>query len=663
MDVKILAKPLANRLVKHLPSLLHGDQVGFIPGRQGSDNVQKTLDLMHEVSRQEVEGYLLSLDSEKAFDRVEWPYMGKSERVCEQVTASVHVYNIMDEWEEQYFFTSFKGKAICLICQASVSVGKKCNLERHFNTVHKSYDIDYPTNSNLRRARVKELKTALSAQQSIFKKTVSHSKAATVASLKVAHILAKKKKPFEDGEIVKEAMLATADSLFQDFKNYSQIIAAIKDVQLSGNTVVRRIEVMSEDVDLQLRSDLEKCDFMSLQFDESTDIEDTAQLSIFIRMVFEDSSVKEDILAVLVAVTTDGALAMVGRNIGFVALCRRDPDFPEFRSYHCIIHQQSLCSKVLNYQHVMTVILKIVNSIRARSLQNRLFKSLLDEMDAQYGFLLFHTEVRWLSRGKVLPRFLDLLPEIIVFLEGRGDQVEQLSNPKWLSELAFLNDLTSKLNALNLELQGQDKTITELIGSVNAFKVKLNLWMTQMEKGILTHFPSLEKLVRESAVYEKDMYAEHLDLIRKDFEKRFSDFLIIEPVATFITNPFMETDVTDTASQIANAFRLSIPDLEMEIITLQADLHLKARSSHTEIWAMVQKSKYPLLKQSSQCLLACFGSTYLCESGFSTMKILKSKYRSRLTNTHLNDCMKLAVTHYTANFDKLAENMQCQVSH
>ncbi|XP_069476392.1 general transcription factor II-I repeat domain-containing protein 2-like [Ambystoma mexicanum] len=467
-------------------------------------------------------------------------------------------YTFMDEWEVQYFFTRFKGKAICLICQASVSVGKKCNLERHFTTVHKSYDIDYPTNSNLRRAQVKELKTALSAQQSIVKKTFSHSKAATVASLKVAHILAKKKKPFEDGEIVKEAMLATADSLFQDFKNYSQIIAAIKDVQLSGNTVVHRIEVMSEDVDLQLRSDLEKCDFMSLQFHESTDIEDTAQLSIFIRMVFEDSSVKEDILAVLplmgktrediyqafkmfikdinmplqklVAVTTDGAAVMIGRNIGFVALCRRDPDFPEFRSYHCIIHQQSLCSKVLSYQHVMTVVLKIVNSISARSLQNRLFKSLLDEMDAQYGFLLFHTEVRWLSRGKVLQRFLDLLPEINVFLEGRGEQVEQLSNPKWLSDLAFLNDLTSKLNAFNLELQGQDKTITELIGSVNAFKVKLNLWMTQMEKGILTHFPSLKKLVRESAVYDKDMYAEHLDLIRKDFEKRFSDFMIIEPI-------------------------------------------------------------------------------------------------------------------------------------
>ncbi|XP_069502334.1 general transcription factor II-I repeat domain-containing protein 2-like [Ambystoma mexicanum] len=519
-------------------------------------------------------------------------------------------YTFRDEWEEQYFFTCFKGKAICLICQASVSVGKKCNLERPFTTVHKSYDIDYPTNSNLRRARVKELKTALSAQQSIFKKTVSHSKAATVASLKVAHFLAKKKKPFEDGEIVKEAMLATADSLFQDFKNYSQIIAAIKDVQLSGNAVVSRIEVMSQNVDLQFRSDLEKCDFMSLQFDESTDIEDTGQLSIFIRMVFEDSSVKEDILAVLplmgktrgediyqafkmfikdinmplqklVAVTTDGAPAMIGRNIGFVALCRRDPDYPEFRSYHCIIHQQLLCSKVLNYQHVMTVVLKMVNSIRARSLQNRLFKSLLDEMDAHYGFLLFHTEVRWLSRGKVLQRFLDLLPEIIVFLEGRGEQVEQLSNPKWLSDLAFLNDLPSKLNALNLELQGQDKTITELIGSFNAFKVKLNLWMTQMEKGILTHFPSLEKLVRESAVYDKDMYAEHLDLIRKDFEKRFSDFTIIEPVATFITNPFMETDVTDTASQIANAFRLSILDLEMEIITLQADLHLKARSSHT----------------------------------------------------------------------------------
>jgi hypothetical protein len=36
------------------------------------------------------------------------------------------------------------------------------------------------------------------------------------------------------------------------------------------------------------------------------------------------------------------------------------------------------------------------------------------------------------------------------------------------------------------------------------------------------------------------------------------------------------------------------------------------------------------------------------------MKILKSKYRSSLTDKHLNDYMRVAITKYTANYNKLA---------
>lgn len=86
--------------------------------------------------------------------------------------------------------------------------------------------------------------------------------------------------------------------------------------------------------------------------------------------------------------------------------------FPDFHSYHCVIHQQALASKVVNFSHVMMLVVKIVNSIRSKGLQHRLFKSLLDEVDAEYGDLLLHAEVLWLSCGKLLQRVVELLPEI-----------------------------------------------------------------------------------------------------------------------------------------------------------------------------------------------------------------------------------------------------------
>ncbi|XP_076058573.1 general transcription factor II-I repeat domain-containing protein 2B-like [Oratosquilla oratoria] len=106
-----------------------------------------------------------------------------------------------------------------------------------------------------------------------------------------------------------------------------------------------------------------------------------------------------------------------------------------------------------------------------------------------------------------------------------------------------------------------------------------------------------------------------------------------------------------------------VSDLEIEIITLQSDLELKSKANHPEFWALVVLEKFLLLKEVYQRLRSHFGSTYMCESGFSTIKILKSKYRSRLTDSHLNDCMRMAVTNYTPEISKLAEGLQSQHSH
>lgn len=89
---------------------------------------------------------------------------------------------------------------------------------------------------------------------------------------------------------------------------------------------------------------------------------------------------KNDIpLQKLSSVTTDGAPAMVGRTNGFVQLCKNNDKFPRFFNYHCIIHQQALCAKILKFDHVMKTIVKIINSIHAKALQRRLFRSLLEE--------------------------------------------------------------------------------------------------------------------------------------------------------------------------------------------------------------------------------------------------------------------------------------------
>lgn len=103
-------------------------------------------------------------------------------------------YYFNTEWEEQFCFVEYNGKCICLLCNASVAVPKKSNTERHFQTMHSSFNSSFPLNTDIRKKRIAELKTVLTKQQNVFTRPVQLSKNATIASLKVSHLFAKKKK-------------------------------------------------------------------------------------------------------------------------------------------------------------------------------------------------------------------------------------------------------------------------------------------------------------------------------------------------------------------------------------------------------------------------------------------------------------------------------------
>lgn len=69
---------------------------------------------------------------------------------------------------------------------------------------------------------------------------------------------------------------------------------------------------------------------------------------------------------------------------------------------------------------MMSLVIKVVNFIVARTLNDRQFKTVLDEVGNNYPGLLLHSNVRWLSRGKVLNRFAPCMREIRTFLAMKG---------------------------------------------------------------------------------------------------------------------------------------------------------------------------------------------------------------------------------------------------
>lgn len=173
----------------------------------------------------------------------------------------------------------------------------------------------------------------------------------------------------------------------------------------------------------------------------------------------------------------------------------------------------------------MPLVVKLINSIRAKAPQHRVFKALMDKLDAVYGDLILHADVRWLSRGKVLQRFVDLLPNIKTFLSTRSEVHKELPSDVWLLDLGFLTDLTAKLNALNTDLQGKNRHLSHMMSAVNAFKAKLCVWTTHLKNTKQPHFPNLEKMsqtIKDKDAFHPDQYCSHLDKVAAEFSQRVS---------------------------------------------------------------------------------------------------------------------------------------------
>lgn len=73
-DYKIFTKILTNRLTQLLPKLTDEAKFGFVPARHAGDNTRRTIDLIDLLNKFHHLTLILSLDAQKAFDRLSWPY-------------------------------------------------------------------------------------------------------------------------------------------------------------------------------------------------------------------------------------------------------------------------------------------------------------------------------------------------------------------------------------------------------------------------------------------------------------------------------------------------------------------------------------------------------------------------------------------------------------
>ena len=78
VDYKIAAKVIATRLKPVLHKVINEDQTCGIPGRSIYENIFKMRDIVHHTHKNKNQAILINLDQEKAFDRVDREFLGKT---------------------------------------------------------------------------------------------------------------------------------------------------------------------------------------------------------------------------------------------------------------------------------------------------------------------------------------------------------------------------------------------------------------------------------------------------------------------------------------------------------------------------------------------------------------------------------------------------------
>ena len=112
----------------------------------------------------------------------------------------------------------------------------------------------------------------------------------------------------------------------------------------------------------------------------------------------------------------------------------------------------------LELKSVLDSVVKAVNFIRGRAVNSRLFKAFCDDLGKEHQYLLFHTEMRWLSREKLLSHVAELVTKVAMFLREHGsvELATLFDGNRFQLKMFYLADILSVLNELSYSLKGKN---------------------------------------------------------------------------------------------------------------------------------------------------------------------------------------------------------------
>ncbi|XP_066969131.1 SCAN domain-containing protein 3-like [Macrobrachium rosenbergii] len=216
--------------------------------------------------------------------------------------------------------------------------------------------------------------------------------------------------------------------------------------------------------------------------------------------------------------------------------------------------------------------------------------------------------------------------------------------------LAYLVDIFEIFNQLNLRLQGKDSNLLSHCDSIHALLAKLELCKKRVSVGKFMMFPSLNEVLADgqlSSTLSKEIM-DHLSQLDDEFRCYFPD--LSPQHAGLAKNPFL-CQVDDVLEDAQGEF--------IELIHDSTAKNVFPSNSLSSFWCSMMES-YPKISDLAVRVLLPFASTYLCESGFSSLLAIKTKSRNKLS---VEDDLRCALAATEPRIHELVAQKQPQKSH
>ena len=308
------------------------------------------------------------------------------------LTEEKRVFN--SKWEQGCFMIETAAHSMmCLICNQVVKTVKKDNAKQHFRR-HESHSYA-KLKENSRKICIEKLKNSMRKQTACITTFAKSINTRCKASHRVTYHLGVAEKP----ELVKRCFVDVVKCIHTGKE------ADYSSIALSRVTMQRRQDDIAQQFKLSLQAKINKKESLFLlAVDESTEINDSAQLLIFVRCLSSSFELCEDFLFMetlatctrgedlfiavknacirsgsdlkyLRGICTDGAPAMTSNQQGFVTrfsdYVSNEYDSKELINLHCIIHREASCAKSVALNTILKDVNCIILLIRANSLHHQ----------------------------------------------------------------------------------------------------------------------------------------------------------------------------------------------------------------------------------------------------------------------------------------------------